>query len=152
MANVLGKVYYSLDIKNDTNEAMQAKDYFGSDENLGLDNRHPVQADENELVYHDFADGADSAPKMEVTPGLGIHQPQAIYRFGPQIQDPHEESAMGGGVVETLEDPHPVQASYADFYKYMFTDGNWTDLFATAAGWMLLDFTCAYLLHSLHSL
>ena len=43
--------------------------------------------------------------------------------------------------MEALEDPHQIQASRADFYKYLFTDKNWTDLFATSASWMLLDFT-----------
>ena len=43
--------------------------------------------------------------------------------------------------MEALEDPRPVKASRADFYEYMITDGNWTDLFATAVVWMLLDFT-----------
>ena len=46
-----------------------------------------------------------------------------------------------GVVVELLENPHQIKASGKDFYKYMWNDGNWTDLAATSLSWMLLDFT-----------
>lgn len=124
---------------------MQAKEYFGSDGDLDLDTHHSAQTDEYKLVHHGFANGPDNLPKMGVVQNLGIHRPQASLQPGPRMQDVQEELAVGGGVVETLEDPHPEQASRADFYRYMITDGNWTDLFATAIGWMLLDFTCMYL-------
>lgn len=120
---------------------MHVKDYFGSDGDLDLHIQHPVQTDEYKLVHHHFTDEADSNPKS-VPQSLEIHRPQASHRPGPPMQDVQEELAVGGCVVETLEDPHPEQASRADFYRYMITDGNWTDLFATATGWMLLDFTC----------
>lgn len=130
---------------------MQAKAYFGSGGNHDLDNPHSAQNDEYELVHHVYADGAESMPKMRVPQSLGIHRPQASHRLGSHVQDVQEESAMGGCVVESLEDPHPEQASRADFYRFMVTDGNWTDLFATALGWMLLDFTCMYFRSSLKS-
>ncbi|KAL6714800.1 hypothetical protein ACLMJK_007060 [Lecanora helva] len=95
-------VYYNLDIKNDSQEAMRAREYFGSEDDLGHDD-HPL----------------------------------------PESLEPslHSNAQADGVVVELLEDPNQIKASRQDFYKYLFTDGNWTDLFATSVGWMLLDFT-----------
>lgn len=125
-------VYYILDIKNDSNEAMHAKDYFGSKEDLGHDS---VRMDEFEHTPEAAAQGHHTAA------GLRLPQPALQHDF--HEQRPSDDSAENsiGPAVEELEDPHPSQASRADLYKYLFTDGNWTDLFATAVNWMLLDFT-----------
>ena len=40
-----------------------------------------------------------------------------------------------------FEDPHPREQSFSDFVNFFWTEGNWTDLFATSLNWMLLDFT-----------
>ena len=128
-------VYYILDIKNDSNEAMHAKDYFGSSENLGPDDQnimfvdnfeHTQQATTNE---HDAATGLQLAPAalQSTLHGQALFEDPATNAIGPTVED--------------YEDPHPSRASRADLYKYLFTDGNWTDLFATAVNWMLLDFT-----------
>jgi PHS family inorganic phosphate transporter-like MFS transporter len=42
--------------------------------------------------------------------------------------------------VNTFEDPHPREQSLRDFRQFFWVEGNWTDLFATAANWALLDF------------
>ena len=127
-------VYYILDIKNDSNEAMHAKDYFGSSENLRrgdqdtvfVDDEHTHKATAND---HDVATGPQLPPFALQS---SLHG-QALF------EDPATNSI--GPIVEEIEDPHPSRASRADLYKYLFTDGNWTDLFATAVNWMLLDFT-----------
>ena len=113
-------VYYILDIKNDSNEAMHARDYFGSSESFGGGNPDSIPLDE-----------IDHTPKVPAN------------QSGMQGQGISDESATNsiGPIVEDLEDPHPSRASRADLYKYLFTDGHWTDLFATSANWMLLDFT-----------
>ena len=119
-------VYYILDIKNDSNEAMHARDYFESKDDLGHDS---VRMDH---IGH--------APEAAVE---GLQLPQPALQDNSHEQRSSEDSAENsiGPVVEELEDPHPSQASRADLYKYLFTDGNWTDIFATAVNWMLLDFT-----------
>ena len=119
-------VYYILDIKNDSNEAMHAKDYFGSSENLGPGDEGSIHVGETE---HNIA--------------AGLQLPQSALLSSFHGQGLSEDSATNsiGRMVEDLEDPHPSQASRADLYKYLFTDGNWTDLSATAVNWMLLDFT-----------
>lgn len=128
-------VYYILDIKNDSNEAMHAKDYFGSSEDLGHDDRNSVHRDEFEHTPKGGAHG------QHVTTGLQLPQPALQSSLhGPGLSDDSATNSIGP-TVEELEDPHPSQASRADLYRYLFTDGNWTDLFATAVNWMLLDFT-----------
>ena len=128
-------VYYILDIKNDSNEAMHAKDYFGSSENLGRGDQDTVFVDDIEPTHEATANEYDVATGLQLAPSAlqsNLHG-QALF------EDPATNSV--GPMVEDLEDPHPSRASRADLYKYLFTDGNWTDLFATAVNWMLLDFT-----------
>ena len=128
-------VYYTLDIKNDSNEAMHAKEYFGSSENLGHGDQDSVHVDDFEHNPKTIATG------QHVATGLQI--PEHAVQSHSQGERPSNESATNsvGPMVQELEDPHPSQASRADLYKYLFTDGNWTDLFATSVNWMLLDFT-----------
>lgn len=128
-------VYYILDIKNDSNEAMHAKDYFGSSENLG----RGVQDSPS-------VDGLEQTPKATASGhhvAAGPQLPQPALQSNLHGRGQSEDSAPNsiGPIVESFEDPHPSQASRADLYEYLFTDGNWTDLFATAVSWMLLDFT-----------
>ena len=128
-------VYYILDIKNDSNEAMHAKDYFGSSENLG-------RGDQDTMFVVDF-EHTHTATANEHDVATGLQVPPSALQSALHGQAPFEDPATSsiGPMVEELEDPHPSRASRADLYKYLFTDGNWTDLFATAVNWMLLDFT-----------
>ena len=128
-------VYYILDIKNDSNEAMHAKDYFGSNVDLGYDDRDSVHMDEFEHTPETAANGHHIA--------TGLQLPQPALQSNLHEQRPSEDLVSNsiGPIVEDLEDPHPSQASRADLYKYLFTDGNWTDLLATALNWCLLDLT-----------
>ena len=135
------QVYYSLDIKNDSNEAMQAKEYFGSEEDLGLDRRHSVLTHESRNLSSGLGATIDSK-RSDVANDTATHHPQPALRHKASIQPDSNEIEPGVTVVDMLnEDPHRVLASRADFYKYLFIDKNWTELFATSANWMLLDFT-----------
>lgn len=128
-------VYYMLDIKNDSNEAMHARDYFASSEDLGRPNQDSLHTDEFEYTPKTVTNGHPIA--------TGLQLPQPALQSNLHGQGLSEVSATNsiGPIVEDLEDPHPSQASRADLYKFLFTDGNWTDLLATAVNWMLLDFT-----------
>ncbi len=128
-------VYYILDIKNDSNEAMHAKDYFRSNVDLGHDDQDSMHIDEFEHTPETAANGHHIA--------TGLQLPQPALQSNLDAQGPSEDSVSNsfGPVVEDLEDPHPSQASRADLYEYLFTDGNWTDLLTTALSWCLLDFT-----------
>lgn len=128
-------VYYMLDIKNDTNEAMHAKDYFRSNEDLGHTHQDSVHRDEVEHTPKASRDG------HHITTGLPLPQPALQYALHGQGIPEDSASNSIGPTVERLEDPHPSQASRADLYEYLVTDGNWTDLFSTSVNWMLLDFT-----------
>ena len=128
-------VYYILDIKNDSNEAMHAKDYFGSSDDLGFNDRVSVQNEEIEHTPKPTTNGD------YITTELQLPQPALASIFHEQRSSDVSAPNSIGPIVEELEDPHPSQASRADLYQYLFTDGNWTDLFATAVNWMFLDFT-----------
>ena len=126
---------------------MQAKGYF-LNEDLPDDYRlQSVRTDEyaaSPKCGHGLGISGPSSPRTpEVAQTSGVHEPQPAHRLDHHWQHANELENIetGGGMIEALEDPHPAQASWADFYKYMITDGNWTDLFATSGGWMLLDFT-----------
>ena len=126
---------------------MHAKQYF-SNEDLPTNNRvHSMQMEEYELFSKGGQGLGISSPSSPSSPEVpqmsGVHQPQPVLRHDHHWQHVNELANVetGGRIVEALEDPHPAQASRADFYKYMIVDGNWTDLFATCGGWMLLDFT-----------
>ena len=128
-------VYYILDIKNDSNEAMHAKDYFGSSEDLGRDDQDTVHVDNFEGSPETTGNSRDIVTELQLpqsslqnnSSGLELSADSATNSIGPRVEE--------------LEDPHPSQASRADLYKFLFEDGNWTDVLATSVNWMLLDFT-----------
>ena len=128
-------VYYILDIKNDSKEAMHAREYFESNENLGHHDQDLLRVDECEQTPKATPSGHHVATELQL--------PQSALQSNLHGQGLSEGSATSsiGPMVEDVEDPHPSQASRADLYRYLFEDGNWTDLFATAVNWMLLDFT-----------
>lgn len=128
-------VYYILDIKNNSNEAMHAKDYFRSREDLG----HVYQ----DAIHNDEFDHTPKAVpnRHHLATELQLSQPAHQHDLHGQGSSEQSVTHSVGPMVEDLEDPEPTQASRADLYKYLFTERNWTDLFATAINWMLLDFT-----------
>ena len=128
-------VYYILDIKNDSNEAMHAKDYFGSNNDLGLNDQVSVDNEEIEDTPKPSNGGG------HITTELHFPQPSLASTFNEQRSVDVSAPNSIGPTVEELEDPHPSQASRADLYQYLIKDRNWTDLFATAMSWMFLDFT-----------
>ena len=128
-------VYYILDIKNDSNEAMHAKEYFRSSDDLGLNDQVSVDNEEMEHTPNPTTDG------NHVTTALQLPQPAFASTYNEQQTSDISATNSIGPTVEELEDPHPSQASRADLYQYLFTEGNRTDLFATSINWMLLDFT-----------
>ena len=129
-------VYYILDIKNDSNEAMHAMEYFESNDNIGPDDRESTHMDDENTPQ-----AAMNGITHQVATGIQV--PPSAHQSTFHRQDLSEPSVTNsvGPTVEDFEDPQPSQASRADLYKYVFTDGNWTDLFAVAMNWMLLDFT-----------
>ena len=122
-----------LDIRNDSNQAMDATSYFGSQEDFGLPSEDFVPTDD--IIAHEAKAGTNDHHK--------VPSPQPTFSQSQESRDVHEKPELNGGgrVTRPIEDPHPVQASRKDLIEYFFTDGNWTDLFATSANWMLLDFT-----------
>ena len=128
---------------------MYAKGYFGFTEDPRsplTDNGDSIQMEGLDVALNQTllktGSGSKYIGKLKHEPGVRRPQP-TIGHDDHHSHNSIEEYTIqtGGGEIEALEDPHQAQASRADFMKYMFTDGNWTDLFATSAAWMLLDFT-----------
>ncbi|KAK4693300.1 hypothetical protein P7C71_g4075, partial [Lecanoromycetidae sp. Uapishka_2] len=138
-------VYYNLDIRNDSSEAMNAREYFPARHGEDEDN----MSDGLQLDEYASAPKAATSGHNVGAPANGLRHTAEGVESSQAVLDAYplpEESNRGSifettGVEEALEDPHPAQASWADFRKYLFTDGNWIDLFATSISWMLLDFT-----------
>ena len=143
----MAQVYYILDIKNNSNEAMHAKEYFTSHDDLDdLNLRNP----DMENAYHpettptiSTAHVQSEVPENEATQEAP-RQHSPYVGLGPPAQDLPEDPEIPGlaaVVEELLENPHQVKGSRKDFYNYLWTEGNWTDLAATSLNWMMLDFT-----------
>lgn len=110
------------------------------------DNGDSIQMDEREIAPKPAlvksGSGTGYIGKLQRDPGVNRLEPMLGHDHHFSHNSIEEYTIQtGGGVVAALEDPHQALASRADFMKYMFEDGNWTDLFATSAAWMLLDFT-----------
>lgn len=159
------QVYWVLDVKNDTNQAMQTRDYWpkplASDSEV--DDSDSIKAED------DFLDLVGNTADEESHLQGGVHSPRLLSGIGsdgPYDADPpaqihrpdlasgdhHEALQMNENqpeakVTKCYEDPHPREQSLKDFRDYLFgiggdsVNGNWTDLFATSMNWMLLDFT-----------
>ena len=125
---------------------MHVKEYFPpSKEDLGLDLDEDIQLDN--LPRNAGIEILDEENRGRM-PGtydstLGSALPGTPFGLGPPAQDLSEEplTQPATEVAELFENPHQIKASRKDFLKYLFTDGNWTDLFATSVTWTLLDFT-----------
>ena len=132
------QVYYSLDIRNDTKEAMRSRDYFPSRENLDQSKtQESCHVNTNGLVSSDLAPYTRQR-RSAILDVATVPQPSSLHSIRHHQENLDIEYE---GFEEEAEDPDPTQASWADFHNYMIVDKNWTDLFATAAAWMLLDFT-----------
>lgn len=125
---------------------MHAKEYFTSHDDL--DNLSFGEAD-MENAYHidptpdmGGAEAQSAVPKYENMEYAHSQHPTHV-DLGPPAQELVTDASLPsvGVVVELLENPHQIKASWRDFYNYMWDDGNWTDLAATSLNWMLLDFT-----------
>ena len=164
------KVYWVLDVKNDTNQAMQIWDYW------------PERSPDVESCEADSIRLVEISPKLEepaneevrdanghaTYPGPG-HPTDDITPLEPPARDlpvdytgsftqpqilgpPAKDIPVNpiGAVSQTqtmipgtndFEDPDPREQSFRDFINFFWTEGNWTDLLATSLNWMFLDFT-----------
>ena len=125
---------------------MRVKEYFPpSKDELGFDADNDVQLSDLPLEVLTGDLGPESRGKTVSIQENNLESTLLgpSFRLGPAAQDLPQESLSQPKIeaVEQLENPHQVKASSEDFFKYLFTDGNWTDLFATSVTWMLLDFT-----------
>ena len=125
---------------------MCAKEYFTSHEEL---DSMSFSEHEMENTYH-----TDQTPNMDapgshftVPGGENMEHTDDQYSTHIDLGPPAQASVVEEGipsvgvVVELLENPHQIKASGKEFYKYMLSDGNWTDLAATSLTWTMLDFT-----------
>ncbi|KAG8533010.1 uncharacterized protein KY384_001792 [Bacidia gigantensis] len=125
-------VYYSLDVMNDTDKAMNDATYFDSTESLELDS----------LPRNDYT--SVNSDQQEC-PGLA--SPQDIHRPGQMTTDSITAATMAtNGSLHQIdrnsrENVTSERAFFGPFLTYLSKDRNWVDLFATSVNWMNLDFT-----------
>ena len=140
------QVYYILDIRNNSKEAMEAREYFSS--NDSLNDMESVMHD-TEDMHHPGTFQDTSRPDDSILGEIhGLSQiphPQSSeFGLGVPFQNMSEAPEVPSPetiVADPEEDPNQIQASWPDFYEYFWTQGNWTDLAATSLNWMILDFT-----------
>lgn len=122
------QVYWVLDVKNDTNQAMQTRDYWPT----------PLKSDEDSIQLEEIPAHREST--IDGESDIRDSSPAGFLPTAPsQIDDATNPASF--------EDPSPREQSLKDFWNFLFgaegswTKGNWTDLFATSINWMLFDFT-----------
>lgn len=120
-------MYWVLDVKNDTNQAMQTRDYWPSPSNTNEQDDDSIQL---ERISPDLRASTldEESHIQERTP------PRLLSNPGSDIHD--------DATSVNYEDPSPREQSLKDFRNFLFgADGSWTDLLATSLNWMLFDFT-----------
>lgn len=109
---------------------MQTRDYWPTPSDSGHD--------DDSIQMEEFLDPGASTVDEESHIQNGS-TPKVLPR---QPSQTHTDAAS-----VNYEDPSPREQSLGDFRKFLFgaegswTNGNWTDLFATSLNWMLFDFT-----------
>ena len=162
------KVYWVLDVKNDSNQAMQTRDYWPSRsanaENNDADSiilqevsheaggATPEQANHsNSSAALAGSNGAHALPSTNGSANLPpIPTDDSITLSPPAKPMPtnsinsvsqNSQTHNAPSQPNEFEDPHPREQSFNDFIHFFWTEGNWTDLAACSLNWMLLDFT-----------
>lgn len=151
-----------LDVKNDSNQAMQTRDYWP----LPLLSHNGRLMDGESMLAEDFtlntsrnmvkgeAQYRGDANVQDISPDTISPLPGDANDLGPpalgiqmkNFPEAHHQHSQTE-ITSSYEDPHPLEQSRKDFREYLFgsktrgTKGNWSDLFATSINWMLLDFT-----------
>lgn len=132
-------MYWVLDVKNDTNQAMQTRDYW------------PQQSETDD---HD-GDSIQLAETTDARAGINGEESDVRERLAPGLPSTALSPSQNDATSVNYEDPSPREQSLKDFKNFLFgaeggwTKGNWTDLFATSLNWMLFDF--AYYLLGVNS-
>lgn len=155
------QVYWVLDVKNDTNQAMQTRDYWpkpmSSDPEVGDSDSIQAEEDSPDLVENTLDEESHLQGRIEAPAVLsGNGSPVHTFSSGLTPSARHHAVETNNNqseakIAKSYEDPHPREQSLQDFRDFFFgargslDNGNWTDLFATSVNWMLLDFTFYFL-------
>lgn len=129
------QIYWVLDVKNDSTEAYETRNYWPETSSSADD----AAGDDTSIQRDDAASIAAS--------GLSpVQAMQGDNLNGLAVENGHAQGGPGNPT-ESYEDPQPQEQSLYDFRIFLFGDrkgskkGNWTDLFATSINWALFDFS-----------
>lgn len=149
------QIYWVLDVKNDSTEAYETRNYWpetssSADDAAGEDTS--IQRDDAASIAASGLSPVQAILQADGS-GLGVHS-RTISPHSPDfISGMHGDNLNGhaqggpGNPTESYEDPQPQEQSLHDFRVFLFGDpkgskkGNWTDLFATSINWALFDFS-----------
>lgn len=153
------QIYWVLDVKNDSTEAYETRNYWpessnsaddaaGDDVSIQRDDAASISApglSPGQEIFQADGSGLGVQSQTIIAPGSssGI---QENYQNGLAVEKGHAQGGPGNPA-ESYEDPQPKEQSLHDFRIFLFGDrksakkGNWTDLFATSLNWALFDFS-----------
>lgn len=137
------QVYWVLDVKNDSNQAMQTRDYWPKQ----LDSDGQADSDSIQVPTADDSDNIQLAEIPDLRANTADEESHIHERLAPEFLLRRSSQVQDSATSVNFEDPSPREQSIKDFRNFLFgaegdwTKGNWTDLFATSLNWMLFDFT-----------
>ena len=113
-------VYYSLDVKENSDKAIYDSSYFGSLDEL----------DVSEVEDEEVEEDRDNTIEGEHARNGNV----------PQTNGQHASAILQRNAVEDAN-PNSTRVWFRGFFSWLNSSSNFKDLFATSLNWMLLDFT-----------
>lgn len=142
-ADLSPQVYWVLDVKNDTNQAMQTRDYWPKQ----VDSNGHADSDSIQAQTVDDSESIELAETPDLRANTADEESHIQERLAPEFLSRRPSQSHDNATFVDYEDPSPREQSFKDFRNFLFgaeggwTQGNWTDLFASSLNWMLFDFT-----------
>ena len=117
-------VYYTLDVKENSDKAIYDSSYFGSLEDLdAFEEEQEEEEDHDDITEAEHPQHGNGAPTNGTQPN-GQHVNVALQRNA--VKDANSNS---------------TRVWFRGFFSWLKSSTNFKDLFATSFNWMLLDFT-----------
>ncbi len=156
-------MYWTLDVKNDSNQALKTSEYWAlpstddpenaDGDSLGTARTAGSAFSSNVNVPGDDTSGQNHDPVQHHPPNASTSTGNDWVDYLPsgpvEPLDPVPGAPENGVPITQgrgLEDPHPQEQSIKDFSRFLFgtkgkrDTGNWLDLAATSLNWGILDF------------
>jgi PHS family inorganic phosphate transporter-like MFS transporter len=129
---------YTLEVEmNPDQAAKDVKEYF---DNYDTSPRGSEGTIEPGILPHDFGKISAISPNTEAT--LTFGEPTVFKEL--QLSEPAIALSDGSSDHRVVR-KETLSEWWAGFYRYLFEEGNWTDLAGTSVTWLILDFAFYFL-------